>query len=160
VIVRTFAMLMDAGKPEAALVDEKLVQTNLGDNPKHRATAVRAAQESVVMLANGGSTLPLDPTKIKKLLVLGEQQSICLLEPTQCLGVLLRQGFYLHAAGPNADEVRTGDYSAAGWAGGAPNGGGNIDNENMVTPLEGLKLAFPEADVTWSVGTGITGYDG
>lgn len=64
---------MDIGKPETALVDEKLVQTNLGDNPKHIATAVRAAQESVVMLANGGSTLPLDPTKIKKLLVLGEK---------------------------------------------------------------------------------------
>jgi hypothetical protein len=25
-------------------------------------------------------------------------------------------------------------------AGGAPNGGGNIDNKNMVTILEGLKL--------------------
>jgi len=36
--------------------------------------------------------------------------------------------------------VRTGDYSAAGWAGGAPNGGGNIDNNNSVTILEGLKL--------------------
>eukprot|EP01052_Picozoa_sp_SAG31_P083107 SAG31_NODE_43230_length_268_cov_0.603550_1_plen_44_part_10 len=44
--------------------------------------------------------------------------------------------------------MRTGDYSAAGWAGGAPNGGGNIDNKNMVTPLEGLKLAFPQAEVT------------
>jgi beta-glucosidase-like glycosyl hydrolase len=71
---------MDTGKPETALVDEKLVQTNLGDNPKHIQLAVRAAQESVVMLANGGNTLPLDPTKIKKLLVLGVKQSICLLE--------------------------------------------------------------------------------
>ena len=33
-----------------------------------------------------------------------------------------------------ADTVRTGDYSAAGWAGGAPNGGGNIDNKNSVAP--------------------------
>ena len=70
------------------------------------------------------------------------------------------ESFNVPAAGPNADEVRTGDYSAAGWAGGAPNGGGNIDNKNMVTPLEGLKLAFPQAEVTWSVGTGINGYDG
>ena len=83
-------------------------------------------------------------------------------------------------------------------AGGAPNGGGNIDNKNMVTILEGLKLvrkntflshfemlkpfnlprrlgtnidrtsckkmrfpqAMPETTVTWSVGTGINGYDG
>lgn len=121
-----------AGKPETALVDETLVQTNLGDNPKHIATAIRAAQESVVMLANNNGTLPLNPGTIHKLLVLG----------------------------PNGDEVRTGDYSAAGWAGGAPNGGGNIDNQNSVTILEGLKLAFPAANVTWSVGTGINGYDG
>ena len=80
-------MVMDTGNPEAALVDENLVQTNLGDNPKHRATAVRAAQESVVMLANGDGTLPLDPTKIKKLLVLGKKQSICSPESTWCLGI-------------------------------------------------------------------------
>jgi len=91
------------GKPDDALVDATLVATNLGDNPKHVAAAIRAAKESVVMLMNEKNTLPLDATKVKKLLVLG----------------------------PNADEVRTGDYSAAGWAGGAPNGGGNIDNKNM-----------------------------
>jgi beta-glucosidase-like glycosyl hydrolase len=49
--------------------------------------AIRAAKESVVMLDNKDGVLPLDAKKIKKLLVLG----------------------------PNADEVRTGDYSAAGW---------------------------------------------
>ena len=81
--------LMDTGKPETALIDEKLVQTNLGDNPKHIQLAVRAAQESVVMLANGGNTLPLDPTKIKKLLVLGEKQYICLLESSSVVLALL-----------------------------------------------------------------------
>lgn len=48
----------------------------------------------------------------------------------------------------------SGDYSAAGWAGGAPNGGGNICNNNTVTILEALKLSF--GHVTFSVGTGIT----
>jgi hypothetical protein len=106
-----------------------LVQTNLADNPKHVAAAARAARESCVLLSNANATLPLSKAKVKRLLVLG----------------------------PNADEVRTGDYSAAGWAGGAPNGGGNIDNNNSVTILEGLKLQFPAADVTHIVGTGITG---
>ena len=64
-------MSVRAGKPETALVDETLVQTNLGDNPKHIAIAKKAAQESVVMLANKDGTLPLDRSKINKLLVLG-----------------------------------------------------------------------------------------
>ena len=68
---------MRAGKPETALVDETLVQSNLGDNPKHIAIAKRAAQESVVMLANKDATLPLDRSKIKKLLVLGTL-SVCM----------------------------------------------------------------------------------
>jgi len=33
-------------------------------------------------------------------------------------------------------------------AGGAPNGGGNIDNKNMVTILEGLKLVRRNAVVS------------
>jgi hypothetical protein len=52
-----------------------------------------------------------------------------------------------------------GDYSAAGWAGAAPNGGGNIDNKNIVPVLEGIKLAMPDADITYMVGTGITSGD-
>ena len=88
------------------MTNVKLVQTNLGDNPAHVAVAEKAARESVVLLSNsnidaaggdGGTAgiaakkaLPLDPTKVKKLLLLG----------------------------PNCDEVRTGDYSAAGWVSG------------------------------------------
>ena len=120
------------GRP-AWFTDESLVRTNLGDNPAHRAVATRAAQESVVLLSNtdgttrGDATLPLSQDKVKRLLVVG----------------------------PNADEVRAGDYSAAGWAGGAPNGGGNIDNVNMITILEGLKIALPEAHVTFALGCGL-----
>jgi hypothetical protein len=46
---------------------------------------------------------------------------------------------------------------ACSWAGGAPNGGGNIDNKNTVTILEGLKVALSHADVVQMVGTGIGG---
>ena len=42
----------------------------------------------------GVPVLPLSATTVKRLLVIG----------------------------PNADEARAGDYAAAGWAGGAPNG--------------------------------------
>ena len=82
------------------LVDARLVQTNLGDNPEHVAIAQRVAEEAVVLLRNepnyDGTTLPLDPSALQRVVVIG----------------------------PNADEARTGDYSAGGWAGAAPNGGG------------------------------------
>lgn len=123
------------GTDSDALIDETLVRRQLGDNPEHAMIAQRASKESVVLLTNNPPRkgcppfLPLDRTKLTKLLLIG----------------------------PNGDEIRSGDYSAAGWAGGAPNGGGNIDNNNSVTILEGLKRAFPDALVTWTVGTGITG---
>eukprot|EP00039_Didymoeca_costata_P020732 m.342240 g.342240 ORF g.342240 m.342240 type:complete len:962 (-) comp21136_c0_seq1:76-2961(-) len=113
--------------PYNPYVNESLVQHYLGDNPQHIAIAEKITQESVVLLENKNKTLPFNPSKIKKLLVVG----------------------------PNADEARAGDYSAAGWAGGAPNGGGNINNKNTVTILEGLKQEFPDADVSYIVGAGI-----
>jgi len=60
--------------------DETRVQSSLGDNAAHRALAERAARESVVLLRNEDNTLPLDPAKTRRLLVVG----------------------------PNADEARTG----------------------------------------------------
>ena len=68
-----------------------MVATNLGDNPTHVAAAIRAAKESVVMLMNEKNVLPLDTSKVKKLLVLG----------------------------PNADEVRTTRGLLGVWLGGA-----------------------------------------
>eukprot|EP00040_Diaphanoeca_grandis_P028777 m.167146 g.167146 ORF g.167146 m.167146 type:complete len:979 (+) comp31454_c0_seq3:101-3037(+) len=108
----------------------ELIRTNLGANQQHVELAERAALESVVLLKNDQNILPLKQD-IAKLLILG----------------------------PNADEVRTGDYSAAGWAGGAPNGGGNINNNNSVTVIEGLKKMLPNTNVTYVVGTGINGDD-
>ena len=37
----------------------------------HRAVALKAAQQSIVLLQNRGNLLPLDPTKIKRLAVIG-----------------------------------------------------------------------------------------
>ena len=113
-------------KESMLVTDETLITRHLGSNITHAAVATRAATESVVLLKNDRRTLPLSQST-KKLLVLG----------------------------PNADEVRTGDYSAAGWAGGAPNGGGNINNLNSVTILEGLKKSFPGTEVTYAVGAGM-----
>lgn len=66
------------------------VATSLGDNPDHAAIALRASRESVVLLSNapfnGKPVLPLSVESTKRVLVLG----------------------------PNADEARSGDYSAAG----------------------------------------------
>ena len=40
-------------------------------SPKHRAVALQAAQQSIVMLQNRGHFLPLDRTKLKRIAVLG-----------------------------------------------------------------------------------------
>ena len=56
--------------------------------------------------------------------------SLSLSLPLATLSLYPLLSMSLSLARPNADEVRTGDYSAAGWAGGAPNGGGNINNNN------------------------------
>lgn len=41
------------------------------DSPAHREVALRAAQQSVVLLQNRGGLLPLDKTKLKRIAVLG-----------------------------------------------------------------------------------------
>jgi beta-glucosidase len=41
------------------------------DNAAHRAVALKAAQQSIVLLRNEGNLLPLNPAKIKRLAVIG-----------------------------------------------------------------------------------------
>jgi beta-glucosidase len=113
-------LIAGVGPGSPAIVDTRRVATHLGDNVSHVATALRAARESVVVVQNDG-TLPLPATVTKVLIV-----------------------------GPNADAIRAGDYSAAGWAGGSPNGGGNINNANAVTVVQALKSLLPNAIVTWA----------
>ena len=114
-------LLDGVGPGSPAIVDSGRVADFLGDNAAHVAVALRAARESVVVVENDG-TLPLAAAKLKNVLVVG----------------------------PNADAIRAGDYSAAGWAGGSPNGGGNINNANAVTVLQALKQLLPGAAVTFA----------
>ena len=114
-------LLEGVGPDSPAIVDPARVATFLGDNASHVATALRAAQESVVVVANSDNALPL-PVSLKTVLVVG----------------------------PNADAIRAGDYSAAGWAGGSPNGGGNIDNANARTVLQSLKALLPGAIIQYA----------
>lgn len=109
------------GPGSPAIVDPSRAATSLGDNATHIAVALRAARESVVVLANAAGILPLSPPSLRNVVVIG----------------------------PNGDAIRTGDYSAAGWAGGSPNGGGNINNANAVTVLQALKQMLPNTTVTW-----------
>ena len=47
------------------------IQLEVIDCPAHRALALKAAQQSIVLLQNQGSLLPLDKTKLKRLAVIG-----------------------------------------------------------------------------------------
>jgi len=117
---------------DTTMVDVSLVERNLGNNVDHVEVAKRASDESIVLLNNANADLPLDVSNLKQIAVIG----------------------------PNGDEARAGDYSAAGWAGGAPNGGGNINNANTITVLEAvkkLKDVNEDLSVVQSVGSSITG---
>ena len=131
-VKRRLGLLRDVGGVAATgayRTDPALVATRLGDAPSHRAVAARAAAESVVLLAND-RVLPLDADALA--------------------------GKKVAVVGPNGDEGRMGDYSAAGWSGGAPSGGGNIDTFNMVPVLEGLRKALPRSDVVYAVGSSLS----
>jgi beta-glucosidase len=49
------------------------------DSPKHRALAVEAARESLVLLKNDNNMLPLNPAKIRKVAVIGPMADRCAL---------------------------------------------------------------------------------
>lgn len=51
--------------------DSSKTDTNVLHSAKHKALALRVAQESIVLLKNENGLLPLDKTKIKKLAIVG-----------------------------------------------------------------------------------------
>ncbi len=86
--------------------------------PEHRSVALDVARAGIVLLKNQNNILPLDPSKVRSIAVLG----------------------------PNAEVLRTG-------------GGGSsmVAPAFSESPLEGIKRAFPNATVTFSVGARLTG---
>jgi beta-glucosidase len=65
------------------LFDDPYVDANYADqftgNAEMRALALKAARQSMVLLKNEGSILPLDKSKVKKLAVIGPNANKCLL---------------------------------------------------------------------------------
>ncbi|MEY4538319.1 MAG: hypothetical protein RLZZ306_76, partial [Bacteroidota bacterium] len=65
------------------LFDDPYVDANYADqftgNAEMRATALKAARQSMVLLKNEGNMLPLDKSKVKKLAIIGPNADKCLL---------------------------------------------------------------------------------
>jgi beta-glucosidase len=53
------------------LFDSTKADTSALDSPRHRALALKVAQESAILLKNASGFLPLDKSKIKKMAVIG-----------------------------------------------------------------------------------------
>ncbi len=65
------------------LFEDPYVDANYADqftgNAEMRATALKAARQSMVLLKNEGSLLPLDKSKVKKVAIIGPNANKCLL---------------------------------------------------------------------------------
>ncbi len=55
----------------AAQIDQPPPDVSVVGGPEHAALALEVAQKSITLLKNEGGVLPLDPTKVKKLAVVG-----------------------------------------------------------------------------------------
>lgn len=82
------------------------------DSQEHKDHALKVARQSVVLLKNEGGLLPVEPSKVRKIAVVG----------------------------PNADD----DKMMLGNYNGTPS--------HTVTILEGIKAAYPDAEVTYERG--------
>jgi len=66
-----WAKLIASGKFDTAESGRKSDWKQIVQNPKHDSLALKAAQKSIVLLKNERSILPLDKSKLKKILVVG-----------------------------------------------------------------------------------------
>ncbi len=87
-LANPFRHAIESGELDVALVDDKVrrvlrVMARIGrfrpdrkpgerNTRKHQAAALEIAREAIVLLKNEGSVLPLDPRKMKRLLVIGD----------------------------------------------------------------------------------------
>lgn len=76
-VIRILMLMMKLhmiGEEEDAKRNEKARKRRRGNynTPEHRQTALEIARESIVMLKNDNNILPLDPEKVKKVLMIGE----------------------------------------------------------------------------------------
>ena len=124
---RVLAQKVALGLFDRATVDET-VAARAFDPPADRALARRAGAESVVLLTNDG-TLPLDPGRLRRVVVLG----------------------------PAADDRRLllGDYHYPAHVEGVL--GARLEYVDMVTPLEALRAALPGVTVEHVLGAPLKG---
>lgn len=140
-VARVLSQKFALGLFDDPYVDEGAV-SKCFDTPAQRAVARRAAAESVVVLTNDG-TLPLDPTALRRVAVVGPAAD----------DRRLLQGDYHYPAhqeismGDAVDMLPTSDAGALAPA---------HHYTDHVTPLAALRAALPGSDVTHARGCGIT----
>ena len=144
-VERVLAQKFALGLFDQPYVDEGSV-TAVFDTPAQRALARRAASESIILLTNDG-TLPLDPSALRRVAVVGPAAD----------DRRLLQGDYHYPAhqeismGDAVDMLPTADTGAL-----TP---GHHYTEH-VTPLAGLRRALDDVEVVHARGCGITEADG
>jgi beta-glucosidase len=161
-----FKKLVEKGEVEAAVLDDKvrrnlrvMFQTkSIDGRPKgalntkaHQETARRVAEEAIVLLKNDGPLLPLDPAKVRTVVVIGENavrqhshqggssEIKALYEVTPLEGIAARL--------PGAKMMHAMGYKSGAWS--PDNPPGNPDPETLIArAVEGAR----QADVAIVVG--------
>eukprot|EP01062_Namystynia_karyoxenos_P059329 TRINITY_DN50774_c0_g1_i1.p1 TRINITY_DN50774_c0_g1~~TRINITY_DN50774_c0_g1_i1.p1 ORF type:complete len:790 (+),score=201.72 TRINITY_DN50774_c0_g1_i1:72-2372(+) len=98
-------------------------------SPAHSATALEVARRAAVLLRNAGGLLPVRPASVRRVAVIG------------------------WAA--NDTYVTLGNYMGCGYGAWTP----RLPNCSIVTPLEGVRRAFPAADVAFARGCDVESAD-
>ncbi len=114
-------------------------------SPEHRAVALKAAQESIVLLENRGNFLPLDKSKIKRIAVIGSLANDVLTnnyngKPDRSVTPLAGiQDF----VGAGAQVTYSPGYSLPhGWPKAVPGVTGSNDFANAVAAARGADIAI------------------
>jgi beta-glucosidase len=157
---RVLRSKFQVGLFERPYVDEERV-AGVFDTPADRALARRAAAASIVLLQDRAGLLPLDPTALRRVAVIGPSAD----DPR------LLQGDYHYPThlemtyegdGPSVLDPSPSRSDGAGEQY-LPADGGAFETGphfvHHVTPLDGLRDALPGVDVTWAEGCAVTGDD-